>query len=348
MEEQKHEIIDINHSIVQANALIKSISKLDLSTMKIFEMAVSCIDTSKGLENNRVIMKKKDILNTLALSDTKKYTYLNQVLKNMVSQGIEIEIEEENGVIDFSFYAITTYINYKSKGNPDVILEFNPKLLPYLIDLKENFTQYKLREIIHLSSKYAVILYKWLMMNYQQGTYNPKFYNPKISMKDLRKLTDTEKEFSRFGNFEKKVLQIAKREINSKTQLRVSYDKIKDGRNIAWIQFYLDIVNLDNNNVIEGDLSNISDNTTNNTTNESNNSQNASMDVTDTNYERTYGKYENVFLTDTEINEIIHKFHKKWAIEELSEWKHNKKITRLKHKTDMDMIKNWNKKRTLY
>lgn len=348
MEEQKYEIIDINHSIVQANALIKSISKLDLSTMKIFEMAVSCIDTSKGLENNRVIMKKKDILNTLQLSDTKKYTYLNQVLKNMVSQGIEIEIEEENGVKDISFYAVTTYINYKSKGNPDVILEFNPKLLPYLIDLKEHFTQYKLREIIHLNSKYAVILYKWCMMNYQQGTYNPKFYNPKITMKDLRILTNTKKEYLQFTNFEKKVLKIAEREINSKTQLRVSYDKIKDGRNIAWIQFHLDTVNLEDNNVIESDVSNITAKTTDNTPNESNNAQNTHMDVTDINYERTYGKYENVFLTDIEINEIIHKLHKKWAIDELSEWKHIKKITRLKHKTDMDMIKNWNKKRSPY
>jgi len=282
--------------------------------MKIFEMAVSCIDTSKGLDNNTVIMKKSDILKTLEIGSTQKYTYLNKVLRNMVSQGLEIQIDD-----DVSFYAVTTFINYKTKGSPDVILEFNPKLMPYLIELKENFTQYKLKEIVNLQSKYAVVLYKWCVMNYQQGTYNASYYNPKISMKDLRILTDTTKELLDFRNFEKRVLKLSQKEINEKTDLHISYEKVKDGRSIGWIQFYIE--KKDTDNVIDAETL---------------------QSVTDETYTRTYGKHNNVFLTDSEISEITYTLRKKWAIDELSEWKFQKKITVMRNKSDYDLIKKWN------
>ena len=40
--------------------------------------------------------------------------------------------------------------------------------MPYLINLKKNFTQHALSEISELNSKYSIILYRWLSMNYNQ------------------------------------------------------------------------------------------------------------------------------------------------------------------------------------
>ncbi len=65
-------------------------------------------------------------------------------------------------------------------------------------------------------------------------------------------------------------------------------------------------------------------------------------ETTDETYTRTFGKYENVFLTDNETKEIVFTLRKKWAIDELSEWKFQKKITVMRNKSDYDLIKKWN------
>jgi len=85
-------------------------------------------------------------------------------------------------------------IQFVFLNHDEVLIRFSPEIMPYLINLKTNFTQHALSEISELNSKYAVILYRWLSMNYYQYEY----YSVKggrreeqIGMKELREMTDT-------------------------------------------------------------------------------------------------------------------------------------------------------------
>ncbi len=91
-----------------------------------------------------------------------------------------------------------------------------------------------------LNGKYSIILYKWLVMNYNQFEHYQykkertqaqldELRNPKISVKELRVLTDTTTDYSRFTDFEKKVLRQPLEEITAHTSYNVSYEKIKKG-----------------------------------------------------------------------------------------------------------------------
>lgn len=122
--------------------------------------------------------------------------------------------------------------------------------MPYLIDLKNNFTQYAISDIMELNSKYSIILYKWFSMSYNQFEhyqYKPNrtkkqledYKSPRIIISDLRELTDTVDDYSRFDNFEKRVIKDAIKEINSFTHFNVEYKKIKKGRSIDSIQFHI-------------------------------------------------------------------------------------------------------------
>ncbi|MDN6948962.1 RepB family plasmid replication initiator protein, partial [Enterococcus faecium] len=121
---------------------------------------------------------------------------------------------------------------------------------PYLIELKENFTQYLLSDIAQLNSKYSIILYKWLSMNFNQFEYYQhtnnrreiqldEYQNPIITIEELRRLTNTENEYKHFPMFEKRILKVAEKEINQYTTLNISYEKIKVGRSINAIQFHI-------------------------------------------------------------------------------------------------------------
>lgn len=122
--------------------------------------------------------------------------------------------------------------------------------MPYLIELKTNFTQYVIGDIMYLNSKYSVILYKWLSMNYNQFEHYQhsnnrtakqleQYNNPTISIEELRRITDTEAEYSRFTNFDAWVLKKPLEEINKHTHFEVNYKKIKKGRSITAVQFFI-------------------------------------------------------------------------------------------------------------
>ncbi|MBU5899928.1 RepB family plasmid replication initiator protein, partial [Vibrio cholerae O1] len=75
-----------------------------------------------------------------------------------------------------------------------------------------------LSEISELNSKYSIILYRWLSMNYNQYEhYSAKggrkeeqveaYRNPSISILELREMTDTINDYKRFTHFETRVLK---------------------------------------------------------------------------------------------------------------------------------------------
>ena len=102
-----------------------------------------------------------------------------------------------------------------------------------------------------LNSKYSIILYRWLSMNYNQYEhYSVKggrraeqvesYRNPSITVKELRLMTDTVNEYQRFTNFTKKILDIPLKEINAYTSFNVTYEKVKKGRSIDSIVFHIE------------------------------------------------------------------------------------------------------------
>ena len=132
-----------------------------------------------------------------------------------------------------------------------VMIRFNQDIIPYLIELKQNFTKYALSEIMELNSKYSIILYKWLSMNYNQYEhYSNKggrraeqvenYRNPSISVKELRTITDTVNEYKETYHFFRYIVENSLKEINAHTSFNVSYEKIKKGRSIDSIVFHIE------------------------------------------------------------------------------------------------------------
>ncbi|MCT1195544.1 RepB family plasmid replication initiator protein, partial [Lactococcus lactis] len=135
--------------------------------------------------------------------------------------------------------------------NDIISMTFTKSIMPYLIELKTKFTQYALSDLVDLNSKYSIILYKWLSMNYNQyehysvkggrRTEQVKSYrNPSISIKELRLMTDTVTDYKRFDHLETRVLKNAIEEISTHTHFNVIYEKVKKGRSIDSIVFHIE------------------------------------------------------------------------------------------------------------
>ena len=235
--------------VVEHNDLITSIAKMDKTPLKIFELAVSCIDTENPPKDNIIYLSKKELFKFFKVSDNDKHSRFKHAIEVMQKQAyFNIRQNKELGIEYESIVPIPT-VKWNSY-NDDVFIRFNPDIMPYLIDLKNNFTQYALSDVMELNSKYSIILYKWLSMNFNQYEHYfhkggrrkeqlEEYANPSIKISELRQLTDTVNEYKKFPDFRKKTIDIPLEEINRHTHFMVTYEKIKKGRSIDSIQFHI-------------------------------------------------------------------------------------------------------------
>ncbi|MSB67133.1 RepB family plasmid replication initiator protein [Leuconostoc lactis] len=235
--------------VVEHNSLITSIAKMDKTPLKMFELAVSLIDTENPPQDQTVYLSKRELFAFFKVDDSNKHSRFKEAVEKMQKQAFfQIKKEQDKGFKYISIVPIP-YVEWTDYSD-EVKIEFHREIMPYLINLKTNFTQHALSDISALNSKYAIILYRWLSMNYNQYEhYSVKggrrqeqvesYRNPEISMYDLRQVTDTVNEYKRFDHFEKRVLSEPLTEITKHTTFNVTYEKIKKGRSIYSIVFHI-------------------------------------------------------------------------------------------------------------
>jgi len=235
--------------VVEHNSLITSIAKMDKTPLKMFELAVSYINTEEPPKDHTVYLSKAELFAFFKVSDNDKHSRFKLAVENMQKQAFfKIKEKKEHG-FEFENIVPIPYVKW-TDYHDEVTIRFSPEIMPYLINLKQNFTQHALSDLAELNSKYSIILYRWLSMNYNQYEhYSYKggrreeqvesYRNPTISIRELRALTDTVKDYPRIDNFETWILKKPLEEINAHTSFNVTYEKVKKGRSIDSIVFHI-------------------------------------------------------------------------------------------------------------
>ena len=235
--------------VVENNALITSVAKMQKTALKMFELAVSCIDTENVPENNTVYLSKEELFSFFEVGSNSKHTQFKEAIEIMQKQAyFKIKSNKALG-IEYESIVPIPYVKWNDY-NDEVTIQFSEHIMPYLINLKAEFTQYKISELQKLNSKYSIILYRWLTMNYNQYEhYSNKggrreeqveeYRNPQISIRELREMTDTVEEYQKMSHFTTWVLEKPLEEINDHTSFNVAYDKVKKGRSVDSIVFHI-------------------------------------------------------------------------------------------------------------
>ena len=218
----------MTNKVVQSNKLIQQTNwSLNQTSLKLLKIAISCINTNKT--KNKVTIKKNELMKFINTNDSHNYTYLRAQLKKL---GTFIQVKNDDKSIK-DIILVSSIEWEKEKDN--IIIEFHKDLMPYLIHLNLNFLQYEVGNLKAFNSKYALIIYEYLLSSIRREPFKNEFY---ISIDSLRNLTATSNKYNDFRNFEKKVLLIAKKEINNnQLEIIIDYKKIKEVRAITSILF---------------------------------------------------------------------------------------------------------------
>jgi len=148
-------------------------------------------------------------------------------------QGRVVEIPQENPR-DFVFITMITRIEYK-----DGILsvKFSEDIIPHLVDFKENFTKYHIKNIINLSSKYSIRFYELLRKDLFKVNNKRKFIIVNYELDYLFDMFLIPKSLRKISKFKSEILKKVNEEINNKTDVFFTYEFIKTGRKFTNIEF---------------------------------------------------------------------------------------------------------------
>ena len=244
---EKDEIFDL--ATAQDNKLIDSVAKMDTPSFKIFELAVASFRAEKG-RNGEVKLNKDKIVSFLGIESKKNITRdLVRAFKMLARDAYFVCLAEENGTKGRIIMPIEEISWDWSSESDEVTIRFSREIIPMLIDLKRNFTQYNLKNIAELESRFSIAVYKLCCLYHNKyrglkanGKYDvdlEAYREPVIKIAELRKLTNTVDKYASFYNFEQRVLSKAVEEINEKTNLKVSYRKIYASRKVVAVKFQI-------------------------------------------------------------------------------------------------------------
>lgn len=214
--------------VVKHNKLIEFKGRMSVCELKLFGLIIADI---REQQEGRFEEYKVDL--TILKETTNHnnfYDYMKEVALKLESKRMIVEdFDQEN-----KKYFTTIRLIHKPKyrqGDNFLTIELDKDLIPYILDLKREFTRYQIENILRLKSCYSVRVYELLKQYESIGKRT-------ISILELREILGIDlEEYQRFYDFEKWVLKQSQREINEHTDLNISYNKNKRGRNIESLTF---------------------------------------------------------------------------------------------------------------
>ena len=116
-----------------------------------------------------------------------------------------------------------------------ITVTFAQKILPYLTQLKKNFTRYRLADTVELTSIYAIRLYEMVVCWQGQNRWSET-----LDLGEFRYMMGCVGKYKQFGQLRQSVIEKAVEQINENTAYNVSvkYRKIKHTYKSVTFSFY--------------------------------------------------------------------------------------------------------------
>lgn len=220
-----------DNQIVKHNDLVqKSRFELSLVEQKTINFLISLIPQNATIKDLEYEFKLQDYCKICGIdyNQGKNYKTVRDTLRELCKKDAIMTLPDGTDTR-------VTWINkfWSNKGKGWAKIRFDEDLAPYLFELSKNTTRFELLNILPMKSKYSIRIYElcrsWASL--KSHTYR---------LEELRSLLMVpENELINFKDFRRRVLEVAQKEINEYTDLRVYFEPITKGRKVVQIRFHI-------------------------------------------------------------------------------------------------------------
>lgn len=224
-----------NKVVVQHNALVNA--RFDMSTveMRLFMAMLSRI----GRDDNEFREMRIPLTEVVALSgrrpSSKDYQQVAGMCDQLVSRILHIERPSRErrdrrgpATPDFDKIPLMAYAKYRGEEGA-LRVRFNDEVMPYLLQLHQNFTKAQVVQLLKLKSPHSYRIY-WLLKEYAT------FGSRTVGVEELKSLLTLDGQYKQFPLFRLRVLDRAQQEL-SQTDLPFEYELLRAGKAVAQIRF---------------------------------------------------------------------------------------------------------------
>lgn len=172
-------------------------------------------------------IKLQSVIQFIGLQTNNDYGYLKEATKNLL--GKVITITTPNSELQTHWFSSIEYF----EGRGEMEFTFDPKLKPFLLQLKDRFTTYRLREAVQLKSSFSIRILE-LLRQYE------KLGERTFEISRLRELLGIgEDQYRLYADFKKRVILSAQKELASKTNITFDFEEIKAGHAVDKLRFII-------------------------------------------------------------------------------------------------------------
>ena len=222
-----------NNLIVKSNQVVEAGYELTTNEQRLILLGISKIPKEQDINPYfGYEITAQEFATAYNIHPKTAYRELREASNKLYERSIIIRNEQQTMKLRWASSIIADN-PYPTDVFPDehwkrVVIFFNPQILPYLSNLKANFTQYLQSDISDVSGAYTIRFYELIC---QYRTIGKR----EVSIQDLRFILNIGDKYPLFYDFKKRVIEPAIKEINEKTPMQISYEQKKKGKTIVGI-----------------------------------------------------------------------------------------------------------------
>jgi len=220
--------MEINKALTinRSNTLVYSSFSLTLRARQLIEVSIAKVSSNSGIPETLEITAEEFCTAFPDIKPKEAYKELNKAVDDLYEQSIDLINPEKNARARFRWVDGVKYFDGEGRAE----IDFTKWVKPYLTELKDNYTSYRLLDIGRLRSAHAIRLYE-LLMRYQDTGFRTD------KLERLKELFGVQEKYSKWYEFDRWVLKPAVKNINESSNWKVTYKTFKKGRKIDRIDF---------------------------------------------------------------------------------------------------------------
>lgn len=223
--------------VVMSNDLIKGKSNLSLNELKLLRLTIMQV-LKEDTDLRTYQINISELAELLDITSPSIYRDVDDMTTHLLQE--IVYVGDGNPKHKYKKFQWCSDCEY---DNGVVTIRLHDNLKPYLLELKEHYTQYVLQDILILKTVYAVRMYELIVEELRTKVYADKTATIELSIDTIRKATNTETKYEQTAMLKVRVIDSAISEINEKLGYNISYEPIKKSRKIVGYRFTIESKN---------------------------------------------------------------------------------------------------------
>lgn len=224
-----------NIKVTKSNAVINSSYRLSLNELRIVLYGLSHIDPTANDFPLFHRINVRELAEFYNIGEKDRGSFYDDIKKALVTKFWErefsyfdVELEE---IVKRRWLIEVRY----GKKDGTLAYHYNPMIKNQLQQLAKQFTSYFLENVANMKSIYAIRIYEIAIMYLNASQKAKTVFTKDISQ--LKHHLDISEKYNHFYHFKARVLEKARKEVNKHSDIRLSYDVIRQGRTAKDIRF---------------------------------------------------------------------------------------------------------------